>query len=339
VEESLTGVYLLQEGYLMYANPKLCDMLGYSQEEFQQIKAIDFVVPDDRSILEENIKLRLRGERKNVIFSYRVCRKDGSIAELEGTGRVTEYNGKPAILGTLMDITERSHTDELLRKSDQLSIVGQLAAGVAHEIRNPLTSLKGFVQLIRSRSHEYTEFLDIMLSELDRINYIVSEFMLVAKPQAKQYQRNNIISIMDNVLSFLNSQAALFNVQFIKAAMSDALYVLCDENQIKQVFINLLKNAMEAMPKGGIVTIEMGYHSDRKVRIRIEDQGGGIPADKLAQLGEPFFTTKETGTGLGLMVCYKIIEAHKGCLNIQSVLGEGTLIDILLPEEQVLISS
>ncbi|MFD2615619.1 PAS domain S-box protein [Paenibacillus gansuensis] len=332
VEEALMGVYLYQDGYYLYANPRLCEMLGYTIEEISRIPVAELVFKDDLPLMEENIRLRFNEDVKNVNYSYRMVRKDGSIASMEGTGSLTTFNGKQAIIGTVMDMTERNKTEEILRKTDRLSLVGQLAAGVAHEIRNPLTSLKGFVHLLKARSKGYTEYLDIMSSELDRINYIVSEFMLVAKPQgAVQFEKKDVAAIMDQVISLLSSQAALFNVQFLTAKFTDSIFVNCDENQMKQVFINITKNAVESMPKGGYVRIEFTRQPDNRLRIRIEDQGDGIPEDRMPQVGEPFYTTKEKGTGLGLMVCYKIIQSHGGSIAINSVVHKGTVVDITLP--------
>ncbi|WP_068603426.1 PAS domain-containing sensor histidine kinase [Paenibacillus swuensis] len=332
VEEAMVGVYLCQDDHFLYINPRFCEFLNYTSEELKQHPVEHFIVPEDLALFRENLRIGLSGERKSVSYVYRLYRKDGSIAELEGNGSFTMFNGRPAIIGTIMDVTERNKTEEMLRKSDRLSVVGQLAAGVAHEIRNPLTSLKGFVHLLKSRSHEFRDYLDIMSSELDRINYIVSEFMLVAKPQGSiQYLRNHAVDIMDQVISLLSSQAALYNVQFIIATTTDELYVMCDENQMKQVYINILKNAVESMPRGGIVRIDFSKRPEDKIRIRIVDQGEGIPEERMPQLGEPFYTTKEKGTGLGLMVCYKIIESHGGRLRIHSVVSEGTTVDIELP--------
>lgn len=164
--------------------------------------------------------------------------------------------------------------------------------------------------------------IDLMLSELDRINMIVSEFLILAKPQAVHFQQRDLRHIVGDVISLLDSQAHLFGIEFTTHFSGVPAMVHCEENQLKQVFINVIKNAIEAMPDGGTITVEQ-QEQDDSVVVVITDEGGGVPEDMLPKLGEPFFTNKESGTGLGLMVSQRIIQAHKGSLEIRSEYGRG----------------
>jgi PAS domain S-box-containing protein len=263
-----------------------------------------------------------------------VCQtKDGRLIDVSTTisGIHNEKDELVAYASISRDITERRNTDELLRRSEKLSIVGQLAAGVAHEIRNPLTTLRGFVQLQHAKAKGKQQHLDIMLSELDRINFIVSEFLILAKPQAINFQRRDLVFILQDIISLLASQANLNNIQFHFDSAPHIPLINCEENQLKQVFINIIKNGMEAMPDGGEITIQVGNLASDDVMVRVVDQGFGIPEDQLARLGEPFYTNKETGTGLGLMVSQQIIANHKGSMRIYSELNTGTTVEIILP--------
>lgn len=245
-----------------------------------------------------------------------------------------------ALISVSRDITSRNRMEELLRRSEKLTTVGQLAAGVAHEIRNPLTTLRGFLQLQQETNKLNHRHLDLMLSELDRINLIVGEFLILAKPQAVHFQERDIRFILGDVISLLDSQAHLHGVEFVLNASSDSAMVHCEENQLKQVFINLLKNGMEAMPNGGSIRIRLDHDEElNRVRIEIKDEGIGIPEEMMPKLGEPFFTNKESGTGLGLMVSQRIIQSHKGMMDIKSVMNKGTTVIIDLPATKQLPES
>lgn len=221
---------------------------------------------------------------------------------------------------------------EQLRKSDTLNVVGELAAGIAHEIRNPMTSLKGFIQLLEeSLDDEHSMYFHVIRSELDRIDSIINEFLIIAKPHARQFQMKDINVILKETVDLLSAQASLHNVQFELNYSQPQLPVFCEPNQLKKVFINIIKNAIEVMPEGGIVRISIAFRGDERIQVSISDQGEGIPSNQLKNLGKPFYTTKEKGTGLGLMVSFKIVEEHHGKIVIESEEGKGTTFRVILP--------
>ncbi|WP_243291728.1 PAS domain-containing sensor histidine kinase [Bacillus sp. FJAT-47783] len=237
-------------------------------------------------------------------------------------------------LAIFRDVTEKKEMEEKLRKSDTLNVVGELAAGIAHEIRNPMTALKGFIQLLQgSMKEDHSMYFKVITSELQRIESIITEFLILAKPQAVHFQKKNLVDIMKDTIDLLNAQAILANVQIHLDAI-DTPPIYCEPNQLKQVFINILKNAIEVMPNGGNIHVRISSSNGQKVTVSIKDEGIGIPRDKLKRLGEPFYTTKERGTGLGLMVSYKIIEEHNGKVDVTSKVGNGTTFSISLPIHQ-----
>ncbi|WP_078552474.1 MASE3 domain-containing protein [Bacillus alkalicellulosilyticus] len=251
-----------------------------------------------------------------LLFSVIPLRREGKVVEL---------------IGTISDITTLIKTEELLRKSEKLSVIGELAAGFAHEIRNPLTTIKGFLQLIQTEEKEQkNDYLTIMLNEISRLEMITNEFMVVAKPQAVKYIKTDIIEIVEKVIQFLRPQTILNSIEIFLEVNEESAFVYCDVNQLKQVFINLYKNAMEAMPDGGNIKTQI-FVTDDNVTISIIDEGCGIPEEIIPRLGEPFYTLKEKGTGLGLMVSHKIIDSHHGSIEITSQVNIGTTITITLP--------
>ncbi|UOE94286.1 MASE3 domain-containing protein [Alkalihalobacillus sp. LMS39] len=235
------------------------------------------------------------------------------------------------VIGNVVDITKLIKTEELLRKSEKLSVVGELAAGFAHEIRNPLTTVKGFLQLIGSEADETTkEYIKIMLNEIVRLEMITNEFMVVAKPQVSRFEMEDVASIIEHVIQFLRPQALLHSIEMETTVYGVIPPLYCDKHQLQQVLINIYKNAMEAMSHGGTVSTEISIGTNY-VTIAITDQGCGIPEELISKLGEPFYTLKEKGTGLGLMVSKKIIDAHQGMLHIKSEINVGTTMKIQLP--------
>ncbi|MGG3573111.1 PAS domain-containing protein [Bacillus gobiensis] len=241
----------------------------------------------------------------------------------------TTFFGHNAVQIILRDISERKQTEELMLRSEKLSLAGQLAAGIAHEIRNPLTAIKGFLQLMKPAIHKNGQYFDIVFSELNRIELILSELLMLAKPQ--QHAINNSLNmnkLIREVTALLDTQANLNGIIINPSYCNDEESTIKgDGNHLKQVFINFIKNSIESMPAGGKIDIAIQAEKDY-IEIVIKDEGEGIPEDILKRIGEPFLTTKEKGTGLGLMISYKIIEDHQGTVKVKSKIGEGTTFTI-----------
>lgn len=255
----------------------------------------------------------------------------GTLLHTEMVRVSSTFSGKQIEQVIIRDISERKKNEELLINSEKLYVAGQLAAGIAHEIRNPLTSLKGFMQLLSSGRGNINHFYDIMKTELIRIESIVSELLMLSKPQVYEFVHKDCRQLMADTVNLLETQAILHNVIIEFHSDYRPLWVYGVENQLKQAFINVLKNAIEAMHNGGIVMINMSLDPDRGVMIRIKDEGSGMPAEQLSKIGQPFYTTKDKGTGLGLMVTFKIINNHQGQITAESKLGVGTTFIIQLP--------
>lgn len=317
-------------GHCTSANPAIFSITGYSEIELLNKSIHHLIIPEHLDRWHKQFTGTMSGETHQYEISF--LHKNGGIVELSILNVPIVVNGQMS--GVYMigkDISERKRAEEMLIRSEKLSIVGQLAAGVAHEIRNPLTSLKGFVQLMKSKISGYESYFEIMQDELERINFIVSEFLVIAKPQSVVYQPRDLRVILQNTIVLVGSQAALHNVELITEASANLALINCDENQIKQVFINVLNNSIESMNEGGLIVIELQMKEANQIMIRFTDQGCGIPEERIPRLGEPFYTTKERGTGLGLMVTFKIIENHGGKLRITSELGAGTTVEITMP--------
>ncbi|WML57537.1 ATP-binding protein [Neobacillus sp. PS2-9] len=222
--------------------------------------------------------------------------------------------------------------DELLQK-ERLAVIGQMAATIGHEIRNPLSSLKGFTQLQQEQYPNTNDFYPIMIQEIDRINSIVNDLMYISKPRTISFEKASIEEIISYTLSITQHQVERQGITVETIIDSSLPLIDCDSKQLKQVFLNLIKNAIEAMPEGGNINIKVKVEK-QKMYICIQDEGYGIKDENIPKLGEPFFTTKKDGTGLGLLVTNQVIKEHSGELNIQSEPKQGTNVNIILPIHQ-----
>lgn len=236
-----------------------------------------------------------------------------------------------AISCMIRDVTEKRLVDDYMRNSEKLKITGEIAAGVAHEIRNPLTVISGFIQMLNEQNSPNKQYFDIITSEIKRMNGIISEFLVLSKPHVSNIKLHNLQELLTEVILLFQSEAHYKDVTIKTSCNTTPFYVYCEGNQLKQVFINLLKNALEAMPEGGTVSVECGLKDDEHVQLTLIDTGIGIKEEVLLNIGKPFFTTKENGTGLGLMITERIIEQHHGSISITSQVGEGTKVEIILP--------
>ncbi len=242
-------------------------------------------------------------------------------------------------IGTVADITKQKQAKLELERSNQqlqmqaqkLAVAGQIAAGIAHEVRNPLTSVNGFLQLMKTQYPERTDYFDIIFSEIKRIDFVLSELLVLAKPQSVHFQEVQLHELLEQVITLLKTNAVLSNIDLKQPfKRQDAGAILADANQMKQLFINLIKNAIEAMPEGGSI-----YISTEKVlnewKITIQDEGKGMSEEDIQKIYDPFFSTKKEGTGLGLTICATILKDHHGRMDVSSELGKGTAFHIYLP--------
>lgn len=225
-------------------------------------------------------------------------------------------------------------THEELRHKEKLAFVGQMATTIGHEIRNPLASLKGFTQLQREKHKEDEAHYSIMEQEIDRIDSILNDVLVIGKPKSLHVSQCNLEELINYVISITEQSEQGKNCEIDVQIENSLPLIECDEKQMKQVFLNLIKNGVESVPDDGKLTIECRNESNNWVLIRICDKGCGIPKIVQEKLFEPFFTTKDYGTGLGLMVSKKIIEDHHGTIQIASEEGKGTEVTITLPITQ-----
>ncbi len=270
---------------------------------------------------------------QKVAVEYRFQMKNGDWKWIRSKGYPLQKGDKSIVVGVHEDITSLKEKDELQARTKQNETALRVAAGIAHEIRNPLTSIKGFMQLMMSNKMEVQKYSGIIFSELSRIETIVNEFMLLAKPtQETELEETDVHDIMIYVTSLFKNQIEGQEIELIQNFDPSLSECLSDPKRLKQIFINLVKNAVEAMEDGGSLTVKSEYiRSDSSLRFTVSDTGKGIEQEKLQRIGEPFFTTKEKGTGLGVMVTNKFVESLDGQIRYESEIGKGTSVIVTLP--------
>lgn len=328
-------VYMLDlNGTITNLNPQYDVITGFKREEMIG-KNVKLLLPKKYKRYLPTFIHTVVDELKPVMYEIKIPHANGGTITLQCTSLPIIINDRiTGIIGYGSDVTKLRETEERLRRTEKLSIVGELSASVAHEIRNPLTSLKGFVQLLKMEDVTHQFYYQIMLDELDRINHIVGELLLLAKPQILKYTKVGLQRLLMDVISLLSTEASLYNVQMEANFSEKDILIECEPNQLKQLFINIIKNAIEASQNGGNVSISLKHLETGHVLITINDTGYGISKERLEKIGEPFYSSKEKGTGLGLTVSFKIVQSHQGTIRFDSQKNQGTSVHVSLPVKQ-----
>jgi two-component system, NtrC family, sensor histidine kinase HydH len=224
-------------------------------------------------------------------------------------------------------------TEEQLRRADRLSALGELSAGMAHEIRNPLGSIKGAAEILKDDYGPDTpkyEFIQILLKETDRLNQIVQEFLGFARPKPPELKQEDVNEIIESVLTLTAQPARAARVDVEKRLDQSIGKRDLDAGLLKQAFLNLVLNAIQAMPDGGTLTVASARNGN-SIAVNISDTGTGISPENRKKLFSPFFTTKQDGTGLGLAITFRIIQNHRGTIDVDSIPGKGTTFTVRIP--------
>ncbi len=288
------------------------------------------ILGKDFSILMDKMDLQL-----DLNPVERVLQEEGRLTEMLRVHGRTFYTvtcpiqempseGTEGILFIGHDVTELQRLKDKVDRMERLSLVGQMAASITHEIRNPMAVIKGFVQLLNERSpEEQRSYFRIVLDELDRANAIINDFLSLAQNRIVEKDSSNMHDLLNDLLPLIWADANMRG-QIIELRLCDEMDLLdMNSKEIKQLILNLARNGMEAMSDKGILRIETLNFKDT-VQLRVIDNGVGISSEKLERLFEPFYTTKTNGTGLGLALCLSIVERHNGKIHVESTVGQGT---------------
>ena len=281
--------------------------------------------------------MRELGKERLIVEKELVCAVgEGRTVPLEVIAAVLR-DDEGALIGRIAlvrDLSELQHLRSEVERSRRLAAVGSLAAGVAHEIRNPLSSLKGFATYFRQRYGgvpDDVKIADIMIQEVDRLNRVISELLEFSRPMELKRTKKDLAGLVRHTLGTIEGQLRDKGIT-VKADMSPGLpEAAVDPDRMTQVFLNLFLNAMAAMDREGILSVGVARQDGRTLRVSVSDTGTGIRKEDLGRVFDPYFTTKSSGTGLGLAIVHRIVEAHGGEIRLESEPGKGATFTILFP--------
>jgi PAS domain S-box-containing protein len=305
----------IPNGKYVLANESFLHFTGYCLEEIinRPERELNILYPDyykkisqsyrERSVHNLEIKYRTKsGEERTALFS----------ADL------IDIQGNECLLCSGIDITELRRYEKEMARLDRLNLIGEMSASISHELRNPMTTVKGFLQVLREREKysQEKEFFDLMVSELDRANSIITEFLSLARDKAVEMKMKNLNSVLKPLVRLIEADVVKEDKSVI-LELGDIPEILLDKKEIHQVILNLTRNGLDAMSPKGCLTIKT-FLDGEEVVLAVQDQGKGIEPEVLEKLGTPFFSTKDNGTGLGLAVCYSIAERHKARIDVET---------------------
>ncbi|MEA4924476.1 MAG: AAA family ATPase [Syntrophomonadaceae bacterium] len=314
-----------EHGIFIDVNSKWEEITGYSRQEIIGRSFAELDIWADPCCNTEDC---LNGKNIKNNAEKAIRTRSGEIRTFIISQTAVNLNNEACWLTTCVDISEHKLMEQEIARLDRLNLVGEMAASIGHEIRNPMTSVRGFLQMFENKYSEDKEFLNLMIEELDRANSIITEFLSLAKNKIVELIPENLNSVLNNILPLLQATATIQD-KSIKLYMEKLPVLRLDKKEIRQLVLNLVNNGLDSMPPGGTIAIRTLIEGDTAV-LSIKDQGSGISPDVLDKLGTPFFTTKEKGTGLGLAVCYGIAARHNASIEIETGSG-GTTVSVRFP--------
>jgi two-component system, NtrC family, sensor histidine kinase HydH len=334
VESMANGLISLDsEGAVTTMNRAAQYLLGCSEAEVKSLE-IDRLLPEYAPEIREVLQNSDAILNKEIVYHA----PDGSAipVNLSATQVKAEGGVKLGVVVLLHDLREMVALQERAKRAEHLASIGRMAATVAHEIRNPLSSIRGFAQFFANLFGEETEertYALAMIEESNRLNRVVSELLDYARPLELKIESTSIETLFLNIVRRIELEKATSGVEVIQEIQPDIPQVQLDRDRILQVLLNLTQNSLDAMPDGGKLILSAIWLGEQKsVQLKVQDTGKGISHDELPKLFEPFFTTKARGAGLGLALVRKIIDAHRGNVDVQSEEGVGTKVILTLPQ-------
>lgn len=323
-----------QTGKLILFNPAAAALTGVQPEQALEKDFREIQLPPS---LIQFLETVLAPEKTILTREVTFNRSDGRLVTVAVTASQL-YDDRQEIVGALLvmiDLREIRLLEAQVLQANRLAGLGELAAGVAHEIRNPLTAIKGYTQVLEEElplEDEKREYTGVIVKEVNRLDRIVRELLTFARPSQSCFQSVKLNGVLEETLVLINHSSFHQRIKFVKIC-AEEIELEADPDQLKQIILNLLLNAAQAIPDQGEIRV-LAQSQGEWVQIRFQDNGVGIPKENLEKLFDPFFTTREQGTGLGLAMVHQLVVLHRGKVDVQSEWGRGTEFKVSLPLRQ-----
>ncbi|EPZ2455205.1 two-component system sensor histidine kinase AtoS [Citrobacter youngae] len=332
IENAADGVIAIdRQGDVTTMNPAAEQITGYQLHELVgQPYATLFADTQFSSPVLDTLEHGTEHVAQEVSFPGR----DRTIEISVTTSRIHNAHGE--LIGALVifsDLTARKETQRRLAQTERLATLGELMAGVAHEVRNPLTAIRGYVQIIRQQTSlpEHQEYLSVVLNEIDSINKVIQQLLDFSRPRQSQWQQVQLNALIEETLILVQTAGLQARITFTTELDTSLPAIVADRELLKQVILNILINAVQAIAARGEIRIRTWQYSASQQAVMIEDNGNGIDIAIQKKIFDPFFTTKASGTGLGLALSQRIINAHQGDIHVTSMPGCGATFTLILP--------
>lgn len=342
IEEINDGYFVNQNGNIIFANKAFCDIHGYKPGEVIGRPYIDFIAVESRDEVKRLYEDRIinEGQTQDLYMYYRL-HKNGKNLPTENKVKLIVYQGKKAVAGICRDIKERMEMEKRMRESESLVHIGQLTTSLAHEIRNPLSSVKMNIQiLLKNVAFDGNDKrrMEIMSTEISRLEKILAEMLDFAKPLRLYLEPTSINDIIESCIDIMDVKIKEKGILVKKKYSKRIPLIMLDRDKIEQAVINVLLNSVEALSEEGEIGILTGKEvsNSGSVRVEIIDNGPGITEEDLLYVFDPFFSNKKKGTGLGLANAKKIIEAHGGTVSLTSRQKQGIHFCLTIPAKKII---
>jgi PAS domain S-box-containing protein len=336
VEDINDGYFVNQNGVIVFANKAFCELHGYTVGEVTGRPYIEFVAPESRSSVKKLYERRVEKGHAQDLYVYFRRTRNGQNLPTENKVKMIVYRGEKAVAGICRDITERMEMERKVRESESLAHIGQLTTSLAHEIRNPLSSVKMNIQILLKkidfRGNDKRR-MDIMTEEISRLERILTEMLDFAKPLRLDLKPASLGIIIASCLEMMTVRFQEKKIEVRRKFSRSIPNILVDRDKIEQAVFNVLQNCIDAVPSGGKINIVTRYFPEntKQVHIDIDDNGPGIAEDDLPYVFDPFYSNKKKGTGLGLWNVKKVIEAHGGIVAITTKRTGGVHLSMTIP--------